>query len=49
MCQRVYRFVEPEIGEPLGLPAARAEPGPPEQPLGLRAAERAAVDGQAAV
>jgi hypothetical protein len=43
----VHRLVEVELGQPLGLAGTGAEPGAPQQPLGLGTAERPAVDGQA--
>jgi hypothetical protein len=44
--ERVHGTLEPEPGQPLGLAAARAEAGAPEEALGLRLAERSAVNGR---
>jgi hypothetical protein len=46
MGQRAHGAVEAQAREPLGLSGARAETGTPEQALGLRLAERPAVNGR---
>jgi hypothetical protein len=42
----VHRALEPELRQPLGLAGAGAEPGSPEQALGLLLAEGTTVDGR---